>query len=350
AWTLAAYIDESTMSPGILGSDSETCPLPSSVSKHFQQSVWHDTAKHTASSISVDPGVQLEVLDFGGQGSPLLLLAGLGATAHSYDELAPLLAQKHRVIAITRRGTGYSSRPDWGYDTAHLAQDVLRVMDALKLERPLLIGHSIAGDELTWLGGHHPGRFRGLVYLDAAYDRSDHALMSSRQKLLNQSLPPEPPIPPAALLNYETLSKVMTERGHVRLPEGELIAMWNFDRPFLAGTPGIDARIQQAIVAALGAPDYAAIKVPALAIYAVPDQGKALPPWYDTNDAHLMATLTELGRIGADAQRKNIELFRHSVSQGEALELPNATHWLIQSNQQQVLAAIESFNRQLKDR
>ena len=64
----------------------------------------------------MDKGVQLEALDFGGQGSPILLLAGLGATAHSYDELAPMLAQKHRVIAITRRGTGYSSRPDFGLD------------------------------------------------------------------------------------------------------------------------------------------------------------------------------------------------------------------------------------------
>ena len=42
----------------------------------------------------VDEGVQLEVLDFGGTGSPILLLPGLGATAHSFDELAPLLARE----------------------------------------------------------------------------------------------------------------------------------------------------------------------------------------------------------------------------------------------------------------
>ena len=69
-----------------------------------------------------------------GQGSPILLLPGLGATAHSYDELAPLLAQKHRVVAMTRRGTGYSSKPDFGFDTPRLAQDVLQVMDAMKLD------------------------------------------------------------------------------------------------------------------------------------------------------------------------------------------------------------------------
>ena len=70
-------------------------------------------------------------------------------------------------------------------------------MDAMSLKKVLLVGHSIAGDELTWLGGHHPERFRGLVYLDAAYDRSgdpkDPAAMRLRE--LSRALPPEPPHP-----------------------------------------------------------------------------------------------------------------------------------------------------------
>ena len=213
----------------------------------------------------------------------------------------------------------------------------------------LLVGHSIAGEELTWLGGHHPERFDGLVYLDAAYDRSGNAVMKSRQSVLSRSLPPEPPIPPEAMRNYQAMSALLAERGHVRLPEGELIAMWNVNKPFLAGMPSMDARTPQAIVAAIEAPNYAAIQVPALAIYAIPDPGKALPPWYDANDAELKATLEELGRLSDDTRRKNIELFRRGVSQGEVLELPNADHYLIQSNQQQVLDAIETFSLQMKD-
>jgi hypothetical protein len=150
AWTLAGYVDESLELPGILGSDTRTCSLPSFEGKHFQQALWRDSAKHEATSITVDKGVQLEVLDFGGQGSPIVLLAGLGATAHSYDELAPMLARKHRVVAITRRGTGYSSRPNYGFDTPQLAHDVLQVMDALKLEKVLLVGHSIARSSRGW--------------------------------------------------------------------------------------------------------------------------------------------------------------------------------------------------------
>jgi non-heme chloroperoxidase len=349
AWTLAGYVDRSLELPGILGNDTRTCPVPSSEGEHFQQTLWRDSAKHEATSITVTQGVQLEVLDFGGQGSPIVLLAGLGATAHSYDELAPMLARNHRVVAITRRGSGYSSRPDFGLDTPRLARDVLQVMDALKLSRALLVGHSIAGEELTWLGGHHPERFNGLVYLDAAYDRSGNAVMKSRQSILSRSLPPEPPIPPGAMRDYQAMSALLTERGHVRLPEGELISMWNVNKPFLAGMPSLDSRTQQAIVAAIEAPDYAAIKVPALAIYAIPDPRKALPPWYDANDTELKATLEELGRLNDDTRRKNIELFRRGVSQGEVLELPNATHYLIQSNQQEVVDAVETFSLKVKD-
>ncbi len=346
AWKVAGYLDKSLVLPGILGDDVSECPLPVSGGAHFQQALWRDSAPHETTSVIVDEGVQLEVLDFGGQGSPIVLLPGLGATAHSYDELAPLLARTHRVVAITRRGTGYSSKPDFGFDTPHLARDVLRVMDTLGLEKALLVGHSIAGDELTWLGGHHPERFSGLVYLDAAYDRSAD---SSRTRLreLRNSLPPEPPVPPRALRNHAALTELLIQRGYARLPEGELIAFRNVDKPFLAGTPHIDARTLQAITAGIGPPDYAAVKIPALAIYAFEDPGKPLPSWYDANDRELMSTLEEIGRIGDDMKRRSIELFRQGVEKGRVLELRNATHYLQQSNQLEVLDAIETFSHDI---
>ncbi len=343
AWIAAGHREESLVLPGILGGDADTCPLPTAGNRQFQQAMWRDTAPHEAISITVDEGVQLEVLDFGGRGSPILLLPGLGATAHSYDELAPRLAEKHRVFAITRRGTGFSSKPDFGFDTPRLAQDVLRVMDALDLKQALLVGHSIAGDELTWLGGHHAERFSGLVYLDAAYDRSEGVDLRVRE--LNGILPPEPPIPPSALRDYAAMSKLIAERGHVRLTEGELIAALNIDKPFLAGTPTIDNRTRQAIMAAIEPPDYGAVKIPALAVYAFEDPAWPLPPWYDANDAELKAALEELGRNRDEKRRKDIESFRRGVEKGQILELQKASHYLIQSNQQQVLEAIEEFSR-----
>jgi pimeloyl-ACP methyl ester carboxylesterase len=223
---------------------------------------------------------------------------------------------------------------------------VLQAMDAKKIGKAVLVGHSIAGDELTWLGGHHSERFAGLVYLDAAYDRSDSR--NTRLRELIRSLPPEPPIPPHALLNYDTATKLLAERGHLRMPEGEMIALLRVASPFLAGTPSIDARTQQAITAALRAPDYAAVKVPALAIYAIADPDKPLPPWYDANDAKLLANIAEIARIHGAMQGKNIEMFRRGVAQGQVLEVANAAHNIVLSNPQEVLHSIEEFVRDLK--
>ena len=344
AWETAGFLDKSLTLPGILGADLDTCPLPTE-RKDLQQARWRDAAPHEPTSVTVDEGVQLEVLDFGGTGSPVLLLPGLGATAHSFDELAPKLAQKHRVVAITRRGAGYSSKPDFGYDTPRLAQDVLRVMDAMRLEKVILVGHSIAGDELTWLGGHHPERFNGLVYLDAAYDRSGDrkAPAAVRLRELNRFLPPEPPIPPRALLNFDALTKMLLARGHLRLPEGELIAFQRVNDPALAGIPNIDGRATQAMIAAIEAPDYALVKIPALAIYAIENAGSPLPPWYDANDKELIATLAERSRLSDALKRESIELFRRHVEKGQVLEMQNAQHYIIQSNPQEVLEAIEKF-------
>jgi non-heme chloroperoxidase len=345
AWDAASYFQKNLGAPGVLGADLATCPLPVTGGGAGQKSSWRDVAPHESYSINVDDGVQLEVLDFGGQGLPILLLPGLGATAHSFDDLAPLLAQQHRVVAMTRRGAGNSTKPDFGFDTPRLGQDVLEVMDAMKLGKLLLVGHSIAGDELTWLGGHHPERFSGLIYLDAAYDRSGDpkAPDALRLRELSRVLPAEPPRPPQAMLNFDAMSKLLLERGHVRLPEGELIAFHRMNDPYLAGSPSIDARTQQAISAAIQAPDYAAVKIPALAIYAFEDPNKPLPPWYDPEDEELIAVVEERSRISNARKRESIELFRRNVEKGQVLEMQNATHYIFQSNRQEVLDAIEKF-------
>jgi pimeloyl-ACP methyl ester carboxylesterase len=345
AWDVASQFQKGLQLPGILGADLGTCPLPVAGGSATQRSSWRDAAAHENHSIHVDEGVQLEVLDFGGVGPPLLLLPGLGATAHSYDELAPVLARNHRVVAMTRRGTGFSSKPDFGFDTPRLAQDVLQVMDAMKLDKIVLVGHSIAGDELTWLGGHHADRFRGLVYLDAAYDRSGDTRSPDALRLreLRRLLPPEPPFPPASFASFDSMTRLLRERGHVPLPEGELIAFLRMNDPYLAGSPSIDARTQQAIAAAIQAPDYAALRIPALAIYAFADPDRPLPSWYDSNDEELLARLAEIARRSDAQKRQSIELFRSNVAGGRVMEIQNTTHYIFQSNPTEVLNAIETF-------
>ena len=119
--------------------------------------------------MTVDKDVKLEVLDWGGTGRPLILLAGLGNTAHVFDDFAPKLSSEFHVFGITRRGFGASTHPHSDYSADRLGDDVLAAMDALKLERPILAGHSIAGEELSSVATRHPERIAGVVYLDASY-------------------------------------------------------------------------------------------------------------------------------------------------------------------------------------
>src|SRR5215472_3321729 len=117
--------------------------------------------------VEVQPDIKLEVLDWGGTGRNLVLLAGLGCTAHVFDSLGPNLAEHYHVIGITRRGFGQSSAPQTGYDPRRLGDDVVAVLDALHIADPVLIGHSIAGEELSAISTYHPGRAAALIYLDA---------------------------------------------------------------------------------------------------------------------------------------------------------------------------------------
>src|ERR1700747_1242431 len=78
-------------------------------------SAWHDPSKHQIKLVSVGDGVRLEVLDWGGPGRPIVLLAGLGFTAHVFDGFAEKLTDTYHVYGVTRRGYGASSRPAADY-------------------------------------------------------------------------------------------------------------------------------------------------------------------------------------------------------------------------------------------
>ncbi|HMF78579.1 MAG TPA: alpha/beta hydrolase [Bryobacteraceae bacterium] len=127
---------------------------------------------HTVQLTTVDKDVKLEVLDWGGHGRALVFLAGSGFDAHVFDQFAPKFTALHHVYGITRRGFGVSSAPEPSednYSADRLGDDVIAVINALRLERPVLVGHSLAGEEMSSIGSRHPEKVAGLTYLDAAY-------------------------------------------------------------------------------------------------------------------------------------------------------------------------------------
>jgi pimeloyl-ACP methyl ester carboxylesterase len=147
--------------------------LPFKFERATKETAWPiDTSPHKVRFVEVEKGVRLEVLDWGGKGPPLVFVPGGGDSAHVFDDFAPKFTGKHHVYAITRRGAGLSSKPTPtgdNYSAERLGKDVLAVIDTLKLDHPVLAGHSRGGGELSFFGSRHPERVSGLVYLEAGY-------------------------------------------------------------------------------------------------------------------------------------------------------------------------------------
>ncbi|MGZ8399412.1 MAG: alpha/beta fold hydrolase [Gemmatimonadales bacterium] len=110
---------------------------------------WRDPSPHQVLRIAVGPRVDLEVLDWGGKGEPLVFLSGFGNSAHIFDGFAPAFVPHFRVLGITRRGFGSSSKPEEGYDTTTLVRDILAVLDSLQIPRASFAAHSSAGASST---------------------------------------------------------------------------------------------------------------------------------------------------------------------------------------------------------
>ena len=69
--------------------------LFSTIQRSPQQ--WHDPSPHRVQFIEAEKDVRLEVLDWGGTGRPVVLLAGLGNSAHVFDDFAPKLTRANHV-------------------------------------------------------------------------------------------------------------------------------------------------------------------------------------------------------------------------------------------------------------
>jgi non-heme chloroperoxidase len=296
---------------------------------------WHDTTHHTPGFVRVARGVRLHYLDFGGSGPTVVMLAGLGNTAHAFDDFAPALTDRFHVIAITRRGFGESDHPRGGYDTKRLVEDIRTAMDALHIARASFIGHSIAGEELTRLAATYPSRVDRLVYLDAAYDRV--AADSAFDAVF--PVPPDVPSPPQPTEADTATAAAYVDFVHrtrgVNIPESDIRTRFQYD-----GWNEQATRAYQAIK--VERPNYRAVKAPALAIYAVVDSVSQMEPWQRTDREHA-AGLAELVR-GTELVERSIRAeFRREVANNQVIEIHGAHHWIFVSNRDEVLRAVRGF-------
>jgi len=234
-------------------------------------SSWHDPSPHQVLLVTVQDNVKLEVLDWGGSGRPIVLLAGSGNTAHVYDDFAPRLSGSYHVYGITRRGFGASTHAESGYSDQRLADDILQVLHSLQIVNPVLVGHSMAGAELTTLGSQHSDQLSGLVYLDALLDHGAH---DAEYAAIRERLPaamlggPEPS--DADRKSFQAYRNWQKTTSKTVFPESELRNCYQANPDGSMGDYKTADSIFDAIDAGVRKRDYSGIRVPLLAFVTFP--------------------------------------------------------------------------------
>jgi pimeloyl-ACP methyl ester carboxylesterase len=117
------------------------------------------------------PGGRMFLQDDGPRdGIPVVLIHGTAAWSEFWrGTIDHLTAQRYRVIAIDLPPFGFSQRPATAaYSRADQAQRIVGVLDALGIDRAILVGHSFGAGATVETVMHHPSRVRGLVLIAAA--------------------------------------------------------------------------------------------------------------------------------------------------------------------------------------
>jgi pimeloyl-ACP methyl ester carboxylesterase len=307
---------------------------------------WRDPSPHTTRRVTVEADVQVEVLEWGGTGRPLVLLAGAGHTAHVFDDFAQQLTKHGRVYGITRRGYGASSAPPSGYTASRIGTDVVQLLDALKLEHAVLIGHSLAGRELSFVASTHPERIAGVIYLDAAY-RYAFEWPGSADNLLDLPPPPNPPptIPQPSdrdLASFAAYRDWMTRVRGYTLPEAELHQLRVATATGGVGPSKTPDHIRKQFEA--GGESFTPLDIPALAIFASPH---ALVS-QSIRDAGPREVFEAFERFDEAMTERQASAFERGVAGSRVVRLRHASHYLFLSHGDAVLGEIETFLASLK--
>jgi non-heme chloroperoxidase len=338
---------EGTLSPdtnSITGTVNQGTPVPLNFERATKATAWQiDPSPHKAQFIPVEGDIKLEVLDWGGTGRPLVLLTGLGDNAHVFDKFAPKLTANYHVYGITRRGFGASSTPSpatASYAANRLGDDVLVVIDTLKISRPILVGHSLAGEELTSIGTRHPEKIAALIYLDAGYPYALYDLAHGNMLIdsievreqINQIFSGKPPADQKQFVD-NLLAEVQHLEKDLQQQQQDMQAV-----PPPPPPSGPRPTPPPAIPAIMsGEQRYTAIpNVPILAIFADPHNLGPAPK----DHPEVFAARETMDKRNVENQAT---AFETQVPGAKVVRIPHANHYVYRSNEADVLREMNTF-------
>ena len=110
-------------------------------------------------------GIRQHYLD-AGSGPPVVLLHGFPETSFAWRHQIPALTQSFRVIAPDLRGYGETDKPASGYDKRTMANDLVALLNELKVPKIALVGHDRGARVATRFAKDHPDLLDRLVIMD----------------------------------------------------------------------------------------------------------------------------------------------------------------------------------------
>lgn len=102
-------------------------------------------------------------------GQTVVLLHGLTDNGMCWVRVADVLRERYDVIMPDTRGHGLSDKPERGYAVEDLAADAAGLIEALHLDQPVVVGHSLGGGTATVVAGLYPKLVRAAVLEDPAW-------------------------------------------------------------------------------------------------------------------------------------------------------------------------------------
>ena len=203
-------------------------------------------------------------------------------------------------------------------------------MKTLHIDRPVLIGHSIAGEELSSVGSRFPEKVSGLIYLDAATDFAfydpAHPIVEVEMNDIRRRIDE---IESGGVDEKKKLLELETA-----IAKFEIVLHQN--NLGVANMPPLPPRSPINAAMNFGMQKYTNIPVPALAIYACPHNWDRLPGDGSGRKAALIAD----DKVRCTAWADN---FKHGVPGARIVMIPNADHYLYLTDQAQVVTEVSAF-------
>ena len=114
-------------------------------------------------------GIRIHYWRTGGVGKPVMIMAhGITDYGLVFASLAGKLQDDYDIIMYDARGHGFSSKPDGPYDLATHVEDLVGLIKALGIEKPILMGHSMGSGIVALAGATYPDLPRAVILEDPA--------------------------------------------------------------------------------------------------------------------------------------------------------------------------------------